>query len=316
MKQRILITGATGFVGKQLVVQLMKPNCELFLLVRSGCASAFADLDVNVIEHASIEQYRGQELPEKLDCIIHLVAKAHVTEKEQNRAEYERVNVAGTQALCDVARRLQVSHFIYLSSIKVNADATSAGPISEHSQPEPTGVYAETKFAAEQLAQGLVEDGIRVSVVRPPLVYGGGVKANMAALVKLVKWLPILPFGRIANKRSFLSVRNLCDFIMTLAFKEPQQHYNSEVFIVSDGEAFSTAQLCQTIAKGMNKQPIMLNISVAFLSTITRLLGLQAMWSKLTSSLHVSGVNPQQYYQWTPPFAASEEIAALTKEAN
>ena len=175
-----------------------------------------------MIQTESIERYVGEQLPDSLDGIVHLVAKAHVTENEADREEYTRVNVEGTRALLRVAKAKQVKHFVYMSSIKASGEFPESGTLTEREPSSPQGVYGETKWQAEQLLSELSQAGIRVSVVRPPLVYGVGVKANMAALVKLVKWLPALPFGRIRNQRSMISVRNLSNFVMTLLLTPPR----------------------------------------------------------------------------------------------
>ena len=314
MTRRILITGASGFVGRHLVAELLGCDCELFLLVRTGAKAAFADLAVTVIEHSSIERYRGEGLPATLDCVVHLAAKAHVTEKPEHNSEYQTVNVAGTRAVCAVARQTQATHFVYMSSIKVNAEETDATPLTEEDVEAPAGIYAETKLQAEQVARELIEEGVRVSIVRPPLVYGGHVKANMAALVKLVRWLPILPFGDIANRRSFISVSNLCDFLRTLAFETPAEPYQAAIFMVSDNEMLSTAQLCQVMATSLRKTRIIAAVPRQWLARMCELLGQGRRWRKLTASLCVKGVNAHRYYGWVPSRSAVEEITAFIQE--
>ena len=202
----------------------------------------------------SIENYTGESLPISIDCIVHLVAKAHVTESEADRHEYTQVNVEGTRAMLRVAKAKQVKHFIYMSSIKATGDFPPDSVLKETNVCHPQGVYGETKRQAERLLDELSNGGVRVSIIRPPLVYGLGVKANMAALVKLVKYLPVLPFGSIENRRSIVSVRNLSHFVMTLLFVKPNYDYHRELFIVSDPHSLSTAQICQFIARGLARE--------------------------------------------------------------
>ena len=319
MKQKILVTGPTGFVGKQVVSDLLSKDAELYLLVRKNSETRFVDNEsVHIIEHESIEKYQGEGLPETLDSIVHLVAKAHVTENEANRPEYQRVNVEGTRNLLNIAREKSVSHFIYLSSIKVNGDVTEMNAFTEASSVDAQGVYAETKYQAEELVRAYSQEGTqearRVSIVRPPLVYGKGVKANMAALIELVKLLPILPFGAIKNKRSLISVRNLSDFLMTLLFQQPEQPYSSETFLVSDKHAMSTTALCMSIANGLDKKVFMPPIPAGFLTLLTSALGFKKHWQKLTSSIVIQGGNPKKYFNWIAPYDTDEEIKLLVKE--
>ncbi|UAA39668.1 NAD-dependent epimerase/dehydratase family protein [Paraneptunicella aestuarii] len=307
MKPKVLLTGATGFVGRQVMNDLKQRDVELFALVRNT-SDINENEAVTVIGHDSIENYAGEGLPEKLDVIIHLVAKAHVTEDESNRAEYERVNVAGTQAMVNLAKAKDVKHFIYLSSIKVNGDETFKEPITEASEVCPKGVYAETKYQAENLANELADNGIKVSIVRPPLVYGAGVKANMAALTKLVRLLPVLPFGMINNQRSLISVRNLSDFLMTLVFELPVQSYERETFIVSDRNPLSIRELCLAIAQGLHKKVIMLPVPQMLLSVLTKVFGMSRQWQKLAGNMVLNGLNSEKYFSWVAPYQTADEI--------
>lgn len=311
MTFKVLITGATGFVGGQVLHDLLQQNSEIYVLVRSENHTFPAG--VKVIQTESIERYVGEQLPDSLDGIVHLVAKAHVTENEADREEYTRVNVEGTRALLRVAKAKQVKHFVYMSSIKASGEFPESGTLTEREPGSPQGVYGETKWQAEQLLSELSQAGIRVSVVRPPLVYGVGVKANMAALVKLVKWLPALPFGRVRNKRSMISVRNLSNFVMTLLLTPPREAYQHEMFIVSDKQSLSTAQLCRWIAQGLSKKVWMLPVPASFLSLCVRLLGMHKPWQKLTGNAQVQGEHPGRYFNWQAPYESSDEIIAMVR---
>ena len=307
----VLLTGATGFVGRQVLRDLTQRHCKIYVLSRSA-AQRFPD-GVNVVLVSSIEQYTGEKLPDTLDCIIHLVAKAHVTENEVERDEYTRVNVDGTRALLTIARAKRVKHFIYMSSIKASGEFPAQGKLTETDTCHPQGVYGETKWQAEQLLNELVSDNTKVSVVRPPLVYGAGVKANMAALIKLVKWLPVLPFGGIDNRRSVISVRNLSDFVMTLVFTKPLIEYRHEVFIVADKASLSTSQLCRFIADGLVKKVQIVNIPESLLAMLVKLIGMTKPWQKLTGNAEVQGIHPYKYFNWQAQRGSADEIIAMVR---
>ncbi len=314
MKKTILISGATGFVGTQVVKDLIGREVELYLLVRDDSTLGFTECkDVHLIRHDSIEKYQGEGLPDKVDAIVHLVAKAHVTEDESQRDEYEKVNVKGTEALAKIAVQKRVDDFIYLSSIKVNGEETGEKGFSELDPASPQGIYAETKYKAEQVAGSLAANGIRVSIVRIPLVYGRGVKANMAALVKMVKSFPVIPFGAIDNSRSLISVRNLSHFIMTLLFEKALLSYDSELFLISDKEPVSTAKMCAMIANALKRKIMLLSVPKWCLQSLLIILGRREQWNKLAGNLEVNGVNAKRYFNWSAPYLMSDELLFLVE---
>lgn len=318
MRKKILLTGSTGFVGQQVVRDLSCRDVELYLPVRDANYDFGITLgdNVHLIQHKSIEQYQGGGLPETIDAIVHLVAKAHVTEDESSRKEYEKVNVEGTESLVNIAIEKKVAHFIYLSSIKVNGDETFDVGFTEFDSENPIGVYAETKFQAEQRALLLKSKGVKVSIIRTPLVYGNGVKANMAALVNMVKVLPIIPLGAIDNRRSFISVRNLSDFIQALLFKEPLSEYDAALFLLSDREPVSTAKMCALIAQALNRRITLMSVPQWCIRTLLSVIGKKVMWNKLAGNLEVQGVNAKKYFGWTAPYTMLEELKYLAKENN
>ncbi len=311
MSLSILITGATGFVGRQLVEQLKTHDVELFLLVRGLVHGFGASSNVNVIEHTSIESYSGKGLPDTIDVIIHLAAKAHVTEDDKRRHEYQSVNVNGTSALWRVARDKRVKHFIYLSSTKVYGIENTINAVTEQSPVTPKGVYAESKYQAEQILTNLTEDGIQVSIVRSPLIYGGGVKANMASLVKLVHLVPLLPLGMLHNKRSIVSVRNLCDFLKVLVFETPKITYKKEIFLVTDKYSYSTPELCKMIAQAFKKQVLLFPVPSFLISYVCFWAGKKSLWDKLSCSQEFEGKNPSKFYEWSAPFPTNNEIQVM-----
>ncbi|MCY7294365.1 NAD-dependent epimerase/dehydratase family protein [Alteromonas sp. a30] len=319
----ILITGATGFVGRQLVSDLLKQSqdIELFLVARNDPRehlpiAHLKDRNIHFIQVDSIENLSAQQLSSNIDVVIHLAAKAHVVENNELAGEYERINVDGTKAVAQVAIAKQVKHFIYVSSIKVNGDETSIQAFSEDDIPSPEGVYALTKFQAEQYLRSISSSSLRVSIIRPPLVYGKGVKANMNALVSLVKRLPVLPLGAINNRRSLISVGNLNHFILTILSTKPAEQYDYSVFLVADKSPVSTAQLCQNIAQALGKSIMMLSIPPALMAFAFKLIGKGTMWNKLSSNLEISGQNAMRYYHWEARYPMVEELAYLKEENN
>lgn len=323
MKMKILVTGATGFVGTHLIEVLIKqlPNAELVLLGRFSndmqkSLRAKYSSRLSFINVKSIEMLKAEQVPEGISSVVHLAAKAHVTESTELASEYNRVNTEGTRVLAQVALEKGVEHFIYLSSIKVNGDVTTHRGFTESDSVNPIGIYADSKYQAEGFLNNLPDDRMRVSIVRPPLVYGKGVKANMNALAALVRITPFIPFGMVDNKRSLISVNNLNSFIMTLLCKTPQIHYQKQVFLVSDSAAVSTPELCRNIAKAINKKVFMLKVPSCVLVSLLALVGKKNMWEKLSESLVVEGKNPKKYFHWQPSFRMVDELSYLNEESS
>lgn len=323
MKMKILVTGATGFVGSHLIEVLIKqlPNVELILLGRFSNdtqKSLWAQYSsrLSFINVKSIEMLKAEQVPEGISSVVHLAAKAHVTESAELKNEYYRVNAEGTKNLAHIALTMGVEHFIYLSTIKVNGDVTTTEGFTEGDTVNPIGIYAESKYQAENFLNDLPDGNMRVSIVRAPLVYGKGVKANMNALAALVRIMPFIPFGMINNRRSLISVNNLNSFIMTLLCKTPQIHYQKQVFLVSDSAAVSTPELCRNIAKAINKKVFMLKVPSLVLASLLALVGKRDMWEKLSESLVVEGKNPKKYFHWQPSFRMVDELSYLNEESS
>ncbi len=321
MKTRILITGASGFIGTHLVQTLLSSSkeVELVLVGRFPNGNIVGDYDdkhpqLTFVQTRSIELLQGEQLPESIDTVIHLAAKAHVTESDELQDEYKKVNTEGTRRIADIAQSKGVSHFIHLSTIKVNGDTTEGKAFSEADIVHPEGIYAKTKFEAESLLDELA-NSVRVSVVRPPLVYGRGVKANMHALASLIRLLPVIPFGAISNKRSLISVHNLTDFIKTLVWNMPEQMYTKEIFLVSDAESVSTPELCRKIAQALHKKVLLVALPAVLMKGMLSLVGKRAMWDKLSESLEVRGEHPAKFFKWSPPYKMLDELTYLNEES-
>ncbi|MDP1614764.1 MAG: SDR family oxidoreductase, partial [Methylococcales bacterium] len=255
---KVLVTGASGFVGKSLCAELLNQGHGVVAAVRSiGSVVKNAEIvTVGEIDGATdwTDAFNGA------DVVIHLAARVHVMKDTalDPLTEFRKVNVEGTLNLAQQAVKAGVKRFIFISSIKVNGEATlspSFSPVnvrgvstafSEVDIPNPQDAYGISKFEAEQglllIAQ---QTGLEVVIIRPPLVYGAGVKANFASMMRAVKRGIPLPLGAIHNKRSFVYVGNLVSFIIK-CMDHPAAA--NEVFLVSDGHDLSTTELLQACA--------------------------------------------------------------------
>lgn len=304
----ILVTGATGFVGK--------PLCER-LLTTAKCVRGAVWIDepstnlpetVEPIRIESIGPDTGwSEALAGIDIVIHLAARVHVMNDPSTDplAEFRRVNVEGTKRLAIEAAKAGVKRLVFISSIKVNGEETAA-PYSSKSLPKPTDPYGISKWEAEQcLRQIESETGMEVVVIRPTLVYGPGVKANFYNLLKIIDSGLPLPFAAITNKRSLIFVGNLVDALASCAVHPAAA---GKTFLVSDGEDVSTPELIRRIAHALNKPTRLFPISLAVLRVFGKITGKSAAVDRLLGSLMIDNSTIQQTLQWNPPFTMDEGL--------
>lgn len=298
-----LVTGANGFIGSTLMATLTQEGFAVRGIVRKlALENCIAIGDINANTH-------WKEVLTDVDTIIHTAARVHIMDnKDQDAlATFRKINVDGTLNLAQQAAEKGVKRFIYLSSIKVNGEQTPPNsPFTTNHLPAPQEPYAQSKYEAEsQLKQLALETGLEVVIIRPPLVYGPGVKANFLLLMKWVeKGLP-LPLGGIKNCRSLLYVGNLVDAITTCI---THPNAKNQTFIVSDGEDLSTPALIQKIGKAMGKTPMLLPIPPNFLTLAAKPLGKEDTINRLNGSLAVDSSKIKTTLDWQPPFSVNQGL--------
>ena len=241
---------------------------------------------------------------------MHCAARVHVmNEKGKNPLEaFRHTNTLGTKNLALQAAQAGVSKFIFISSIKVNGEETFDHAFTSDDKNNPLDDYGRSKAEAENILLDIgKKTGMEIIIIRPPLVYGPGVKANFGALVKLVaKGFP-LPFGAIKhNKRSMIYIGNLVDFVAT-TISHPTTLNN--VYLISDDYDLSTAQLISAIAKGLNKRRLNIPLPVTLFELVGKLTGKQAVVSRLVGSLQVNIEQSKNDFFWSPPFTCESGIA-------
>ena len=316
----VLITGATGFVGSRLAGFLSSqfPNMELRLAVRHQPD----ELQVPSVLPAGSIEVVGDINPHTnwsnalvgVDVVIHLAARVHVMNDValDPLEEYRNANTLATIHLAEEAAKAGVKRFIYLSSIKVNGEETLPGQsYLEESIPAPIDPYGVSKWEAEQgLEKVCAQTGMEFVIIRPPLIYGPGVKANFQKLMGLVaKGLP-LPLGSVHNQRSMLALDNLVSFIVE-AISNPLAA--NQRFLLSDGKDVSTTQLLELLAKGMGKSSWLIPIPTFILRGVAQILGASAAADRLLGSLQIDSSKARQLLQWQPPLSVEEGIAIAAK---
>jgi nucleoside-diphosphate-sugar epimerase len=304
---RILITGANGFVGRQLCRSLVRKGLGVKAAVRRTETAPAEEIDYIPVGDIGPDTDWSEAL-DGVNLVVHLAGRAHIgRENSANpRAEYERINTLGTMRLAQQAAAAQVRRFLFLSSVKVNGEATHDQSFAENDPPAPQDFYAVSKWQAEEGLIRLHRQGeLPVVIIRPPLVYGPGVRANFLQLIRWVDSGLPLPLGKIKNKRSLVGVRNLIDFI-TVCLQDPSAA--GEIFLVSDHEDLSTADLVQRIGGFLGRPPYLLPIPYQFMSILARILGKKETFNKLCHSLQVNVEKSRQVLHWTPPFSVNEEL--------
>lgn len=320
---KILVTGANGFVGKALIERLVSetssPSQSFFLkgekcnysaraAIRQKCG--FFPNDVEQVIVGSLDaDTKWQEALEKVDVVIHTAARVHVMSdiSADPLAEFRRINVAGTLNLARQAANRGVKRFVFLSSIKVNGESTEIGkPFCADDTPVPQDPYGISKFEAEQgLMEIAAETDIKVVIIRPPLVYGPGVKANF---LRMMQWLHRgipLPLGAIHNKRSLVALDNLVDLIITSLFHPAAAN---QVFLAGDGEDISTTELLRRLGSALGRPARLLPIPTSLLVVGAALLGRRDMAKRLCGSLQVDITKARTVLGWIPPIAVNEGL--------
>lgn len=315
---KLLITGATGFIGKALITTLARnaqrhPQDTLRACVRRSEVVFPDHVEVVTVPDLTADTDWTTALA-GIDTIVHTAARVHVMDETADSplAEFRRINVDATLALAQQACNAGVRRFVFLSSIKVNGEANAPGrPYTADDLPQPTDPYGISKYEAEQGLLALAQQsGLEVVIIRPVLVYGPGVKANFLSMMRwLDKALP-LPFGAITNnRRSMVALDNLVDLI-TICLRH--RAAVNQIFLVSDGEDLSTTALLQRTAHALQRRARLLPVPVIVLATAARLLGRGQFSQRLCGSLQVDIGKTTKLLQWRPCVTVD---AALQKTA-
>jgi len=303
----VLVTGAHGFIGSALCTALAHTPVRLRLAVRQPTAALPG---VEMVRIASIgPQTPWTDALQDCNTVIHLAARAHVMHEAAHDplAAYRSVNTDGTLHLARQAAAAGVRRFIFLSSIKVNGEVTAPGnPFRASDTAHPQDSYGTSKWEAEQglrqIAQGT---GMEVVTIRPPLVYGPGVKANFAALLRAISNKLPLPLGAIHNLRSLVGLDNLVDLILTCTTHPAAAQ---QTFLVSDGEDLSTTELVRRMANAMGQPSRLLPVPAWLLQAGATWVGQGAAAQRLCGNLQVDIQHTRDVLGWTPPVTLNEGL--------
>ncbi len=304
-KYAVAVTGATGFIGQALCTHLRSRGYMIVPAVRT-----LSTADVGTVAVGDIgPRTDWSKALAGIDCVIHCAARAHVLKETAAKPleAFRVVNVGGTRRLAEQAAEMGVRRLVFLSSVGVLGVHTNGrSPFSASDPPAPSEPYGISKFEAEQVLWKIARDtGLEVVVVRPPLVYGPGVRANFLRLMQLVACGLPLPFGSVENSRSLVALDNLVDLIVRCV-RHPAA--SGQTFLVSDGEDLSTPELIRRIAQSMGTKARLLPVPPPVLRMFGRLAGRHVEMERLLGSLQVDIEHTRQTLNWAPPVTVDQGL--------
>lgn len=308
---RILVTGINGFVGRRLAQRLVQAGHDTVGVIRHGKEATLpadlAGIELHTVEDIATEPDWAAALA-GVDVVVHLAARVHQMRDKagDSLALYRETNAVGTRRLAEAAAATGVKRFIYLSSIKVNGEASDATGFRADDAPSPQDDYAVSKWEAEQaLRQCCESQSMDFVIIRPPLVYGPGVRGNLARLIRWVDLGVPLPLGSIDNRRSMVSLDNLVSFIVASL---DSRSIANQVLLIADDFAWSTPQLVRRIAHHLDRPSRLLPARPALLRRVASTAGKGALIDRLCGSLCVDDRRSRELLGWSPPQAADEGV--------
>lgn len=309
--KNLLITGATGFIGKELSLKLLQKNYKLTASIRKPSSTLPSQINKFIIND-SFASLDWTPALKSINTVIHTAARVHVMHDKSTNplAEFRKINVDATLNLAQQAASSGVSRFIFISSIKANGESTNSHHIfTPDNTTIPTDPYGLSKYEAEQGLLALAKKTkMEIVIIRPPLVYGLNVKGNFLSLIKCVQKRIPLPLGSIYNRRSFVALDNLVDFIIC-CINHPKAA--NEIFIISDNEDISTTELLHRLATAFNTKSLLVPIPSTILLFFAKLLSKKEALDRLLGSLQVDSSKARELLSWKPVTSMDNQLKKI-----
>jgi nucleoside-diphosphate-sugar epimerase len=322
---KALVTGATGFVGRAIIDSLSNIDVSVIAAVRQS-SDIFSDViqQVEIGELAELAASSSvvtltsiEKALQNVDLVIHTAARVHMMQDSSANPleEFRKVNRDATLTLAHLSAVAGVKRFIFLSSIKVNGEMTKLNhAFTTDDFFVPTDPYGLSKYEAEQGLLALSKEmNMEVVIIRPPLVYGPGVRANFLSMIKWINMGVPLPFGAVHNKRSLLALENLVSFIIHCADVEKTPQAANQIFLLSDGEDVSTTELLRKVAKSLGKRPLLIPVPMWLMAFAAKLINKSAVANRLFSSLQVDSSKSRVLLDWKPVVTMDEQLNKMVK---
>jgi nucleoside-diphosphate-sugar epimerase len=311
---KVLVTGASGFIGRALCEHLLQQGWSVRAATRLVPPATAMLPGTEMVRIAAVDgETDWSDAVNGVDAVVHLAARVHVMrESNPNPLDaFRTVNTEGTNRLAAMAEEFGVRRIVYVSSIKVNGEQTAAGPFTESDVPRPLDAYGMSKWEAEQaLWERARRTGLEVVVVRPPMVYGPDAPGNFLRLLRLIRLGVPLPLGSVRNQRSVMYVKNLCH-----ALRACLQHPAAagRTFLLSDGEDISTPELIRLLSQYLGRRSRLIPFPQALLKAGAKVLGFRGEAERLLESLRVDSSAIRQTLQWAPSYTLREGLQATAK---
>lgn len=306
--KRALITGATGFVGRSLCEKMLNSGWLVRGTVRSGKYLTGIPTGVEIVQIQSIGPTTDWSLVlNGVGVVVHLAARVHVMNDTvaDPLAAFREVNVVGTERLARMAAASGVKRFVFLSSVKVNGEGGNR-PYTEQDISAPEDAYGVSKWEAEQALRKIAaETGLEVVIIRPPLVYGPGVKANFLRMLGVINRGILLPLASINNRRSLIYLENLVDAIIT-CINHPKAA--GQTYQVSDGEDVSTPELIRRVAAALGRPARLFPFPPSLLRFAGKLFGKSDAVERLVGLLTIDNSKIRRELGWKPPYTMEQGL--------
>ena len=313
MTKSALITGGRGFVGTRLCSKLREREWRVVVGSRHPVPAADATNITATCLPLSTDPARWQEALRSIDCVVHLAAQVHLMGRNRaSDSEYDTINVEGSRFVAEQSALAGVKRLVFLSSAKVNGEGSSSSAYRAEDPAEPGDAYGRSKLAAEGvIAEICARSGMEFSIIRPPLVYGPGVRANFYRLLRMVELGWPLPFASIRNRRSLVGVGNLVDFIETCMVHPLAA---GRVWLVADGDDLSTPELMRRLAGIMHRPSRLFSCPPSVLKAATSLMGRGEEASRLCDSFVLDTRPARDVLGWLAPMRVDEGLRQTVEE--